>query len=341
MRHFDPASLTDYIQRILVAAGTPAEIAEVVTATLVDADRKGVESHGILRIPHYLTLIEEGYIKPEGQPVITRETPSLVVIDSQQGFGHYALNELCDRVAVKAARIGIAFGGLINTTHTGRIGWFAERIAGQGQAIQILGGGSHRLPIHTSVAPFGGRERILGTNPITLGWPGGKFGPIVADFSTSATAEGKVRFYRERGLPLPEGWILDKDGSPSTDPHDLYAGGVILTMGEHKGYGLSLFNEFLGGLMLGPTYEANWSVIVIDVTTFADPETVREAAESLLERLKASQPAQGFSEVLLPGERENVIAQKRQHAGIPVEPAIWNQIEEAATALGVHPVTSR
>lgn len=338
MMHFDPAALTAGMQHMLVAAGTPDEIAAVVAATLVDADRKGVESHGILRMPHYLAQIADGYLKPTGRPVVTRETPSLVVIDSQQGFGHYALRELCDRVAAKARQVGIAFGGLINTTHTGRIGWFAERIAGQGQAIQILGGGAHRLPMHTSVAPFGGRERILSTNPITLGWPGGKFGAIVADFSTSVTAEGKVRFYRERGLPLPEGWILDRDGVPSTDPQDLYAGGVILTMGEHKGYGLSLFNEFLGGIMLGPTHEANWSVVVIDVHTFSDPATVQEAAESLLTRIKASQPAQGFTEVLLPGERENVMAQQRQQAGIPVAPAIWEQIVEAATALGVDPL---
>ncbi len=338
MMHFDPAALTAGMQRMLVAAGTPDEIAAVVAATLVDADRKGVESHGILRMPHYLAQIAEGYLKPAGRPVVTRETPSLVVIDSQQGFGHYALRELCDRVAAKARQVGIAFGGLINTTHTGRIGWFAERIADQGQAIQILGGGAHRLPMHTSVAPFGGRERILSTNPITLGWPGGKFGAIVADFSTSVTAEGKVRFYRERGLPLPEGWILDRDGIPSTDPQDLYAGGVILTMGEHKGYGLSLFNEFLGGIMLGPTYEANWSVVVIDVHTFSDPATVQEAAESLLTRIKASPPAQGFTEVLLPGERENDMAQQRQQAGIPVEPAIWEQIAKAATALGVDPL---
>ena len=145
MMHFDPAALTAGMQRMLVAAGTPDEIAAVVAATLVDADHKGVESHGILRMPHYLAQIAEGYLKPAGRPVVTRETPSLVVIDSQQGFGHYALRELCDRVAAKARQVGIAFGGLINTTHTGRIGWFAERIAGQGQAIQILGGGAHRL----------------------------------------------------------------------------------------------------------------------------------------------------------------------------------------------------
>ncbi len=341
MMYFDPDALTGYVQRLLEAAGTPAEIAAVVADTLVDADLKGVESHGILRVPHYLAQIGEGYLKPAGRPAVTRETPSLVVIDSRQGFGHFALNELCERVAAKAARIGIALGGLINTTHTGRIGWFAERIAGQGQAIQILGGGAHRLPLHTSVAPFGGRERILSTNPITLGWPGGKFGAIVADFSTSTTAEGKVRFHRERGQPLPEGWILDKDGMPSTDPQDLYAGGAILTMGEHKGYGLSLFNEFLGGIMLGPTHEANWSVMVIDVNTFADAATVRAAAENLLARIKASQPAQGYTEVLLPGERENVTARQRRRDGIPVAPVIWSQIAEAAATLGVDVIPAR
>lgn len=340
MRRFAPEALAAYIQRVLQAAETPADIAAAVTASLVDADLKGVESHGVLRIPHYLSLITEGYIKPDRRPVVNRETPSLAVVDARQGFGHYALDMLCDRVAAKAEQAGIALGGLINTTHTGRIGWFAEKIAGRGQAIQIQGGGAHRLPTHTSVAPYGGRERILSTNPITTGWPGGRFGPIVADFSTSATAEGKVRFHRESGRPLPEGWIVDSDGAPSTDPRDLYAGGAILAMGGHKGYGLGLFNEFLGGIMLGPPYEANWTVIVIDVHTFADFETARRDSEALLQRIKDSQPAQGFQEVLLPGEIEERTASQRRRDGIPVDSGIWRQIEEAAAQVGVGPIVS-
>ncbi len=337
MMRFAHTALQDYVQSILVAAETPEGIAATVAHSLVDADLKGVESHGILRIPHYLALIQEGYLKAGSRPTVVRETPSWAMVDSRQGFGHFALRQLCDLVATKAESAGIAFGGLVNTTHTGRIGWFVERIVERGQAIQILGGGAHRSPEHTSVAPFGGRARILSTNPIAVGWPGGMFGPIVADFSTSMTAEGKVRLYRERGQSLPEGWILNKEGIPSRDPHDLYAGGVIRTMGDHKGYGLSLFNEFLGGILLGPPYEANWAVVVIDVNTFADPATIRESAESLLTRIKASPTAQGHAEVLLPGERERVMARERMQDGIPVAGVIWDQIAASGSALGVEP----
>lgn len=335
MIHIDSATLVDYMERILAAAGTPADIAAVVAATLVDADLKGVESHGILRVPHYLELIERDYIKPGARPDLIRDAPALSVMDSNQGFGHFALRELCERTAAKAKATGIAFGGLINTTHTGRIGWFAERIAERGLAIQIMGGGSHRLPEHTAVAPFGGADRTLGTNPLTLGWPGGRFGPIVADFSTSATAEGKVRFHREKGQALPPDWIVDRDGHPSTDPRDLYAGGAIMPMGGHKGYGMALFNEFLGGVMLGPTYEANWSVIIIDVGAFADPESVRADAESLLARIKRSRPMPGHDAVLVPGEPETRTARRRSRDGIPITPSIWNRIRDAAAALGV------
>lgn len=339
MMRFAHTALQDYVQRLLAAAETPAEIAATVAASLVDADLKGVESHGILRVPHYLDLIRQGYLKAGSRPTVVRETAVVAMVDAHQGFGHFALRMLCELVAAKAAGTGIAFGGLINTTHTGRIGWFAEHIVAQGQAIQILGGGAHRSSEHTSVAPFGGRERILSTNPITVGWPGGRFGPVVADFSTSTTAEGKVRFYRERGQRLPPGWILNQEGVPSRDPDDLYAGGAILTMGDHKGYGLSLFNEFLGGILLGTPYEANWAVVVIDANTFADPETMREAAESLLARIKASPPAQGHTEVLLPGERETTTAQERMRDGIPVAGVIWDQITAAGSALGVEPPT--
>ena len=337
-RRFAPARLAAYATRILEAAGTPADLAAIVADTLVDADLKGVESHGVLRVPHYLELMAEGYIKPAARPAIAREAPAWVVVDGHQGFGHCALLDLCEKVAAKATGTGVAFGGLTNTTHTGRIGWFAEKIAGRGLVIQITGGGAHRRPEHTSVAPYGGRERILSTNPITLGWPGGRFGPIVADFSTSATAEGKVRFHRERGVPLPPGWILDRDGVPSTHPADLYTGGSILPMGAHKGYGLGLFNEYLGGIMLGPTYEANWTVTVLDPAAFADPEDQQRDAEALLQRIKDSPVAQGYREVLLPGEREAAVARERTRDGIPVAEAIWTQITEAATKLGVSPL---
>lgn len=194
------------------------------------------------------------------------------------------------------------------------------------------------MPEHTSVAPYGGRERILSTNPITLGWPGGRFGSIIADFSTSATAEGKVRFHRERGESLPPGWILDRDGVPSTDPDALYGGGSILPMGAHKGYGLALFNEYLGGIMLGPTYEANWTVTILDPTAFGDSQVQLQDAEALLQRIKDSPAAQGYREVLLPGELEEMVARERTHTGIPVADAIWDRITEVAAGLGIPPL---
>lgn len=337
-RRFAPTRLAAFVQGILEAAGTPADLAAIVADTLVDADLKGVESHGVLRVPHYLELMAEGYIKSAGRSTVAREAPTWVLVDGQQGFGHCALLNLCERVAAKAERAGVAFGGLTNTTHTGRIGWFAEKIAGRGLAIQITGGGAHRLPEHTSVAPYGGRERILSTNPITLGWPGGRFGSIVADFSTSATAEGKVRFHRERGESLPPGWTLDRDGVPATDPEALYAGGSILPMGAHKGYGLALFNEYLGGIMLGPTYEANWTVTILDPTAFGEPQAQLQDAETLLQRIKDSPAAQGHREVLLPGELEEMVARERTHTGIPVADAIWDRITEAAAKLGIPPL---
>lgn len=337
----EPEALAAFTRRLLAAAGTPDDIARVVAASLVDADLKGVESHGVLRIPHYLQLIREGYLQPAGRPAIRHENAAWVLMDGHQGFGHFALQTLCTKVMALAARTGIAFGGLVNTTHTGRIGWFAEQAALEDQAIQIQGGGAHHNPEHASVAPYGGRDRILGTSPLTLGWPGGRFGAVVADFSTSTTAEGKVRFYREQDKALPPDWILDAQGMPSTNPHDLYAGGAILTMGGHKGYGLNLFNEFLGGIMLGPAHELNWSVIVVDIGTFGDIPALQQAAERLLARIKDSQPAPGHGEVLLPGEREYLMARERSRTGIPVASAIWEQIAEAALAYGLTPPQTR
>lgn len=329
----EPEPLRDGVAAVLTAAGAPADIAAVVADTLVDSDLKGVESHGILRVPHYVQLIREGYIEPAGRPVVRQDQAAVLVLDGQRGFGHFALGELCDRVAAKATRTGIAFGGLVNATHTGRIGWFAERVAARAQAVQIQGGGAHHNPHHATVAPFGGRARLLGTNPFTVGWPGGRFGAIVADFSTSAAAEGKVRFYRERARALPPGWIVTADGAPATDPHALYAGGAILPMGAHKGYGLNLFNEFLGGILLGRAYELNWILTVLDMNAFGDAAAMQQAAEAWLARIKASPPAQGHDAVWLPGEKEFLTARQRRRAGIPVAPAIWRQFLQAAAAV--------
>ena len=194
-----------------------------------------------------------------------------------------------------------------------------------------------------AVAPYGGGGRVLGTNPIAAAVPVAGRPPLVIDFATSAVAEGKLRLARQQGKAIPEGWILGPDGEPSTDPEDFYAGGVLLPMAGHKGSGLSLLVEFLGGILTGrgcpafPDFTPGNGVLflALSVEAFRPLEAFQGEGAALCERVKATPPAAGFREVLLPGEPEWRTAERRRAEGIPVDEATWRQLVEAAMALAI------
>jgi uncharacterized oxidoreductase len=192
------------------------------------------------------------------------------------------------------------------------------------------------------VAPFGGTERILGTNPIAAAIPLATRAPIVLDFATSAVAEGKVRIARNSNKAIPEGWILDKTGNPSTNPADLYDGGVILPAAGHKGFGLSLLVEFMGGLLTGAGCPAlgmpprnGVLFLVVNVEAFRPLVDFNADGDALAAAIKGVKPATGFDEVLLPGEPEARTAVQRRQQGIPLDETTWRQLVEAGAARGV------
>lgn len=327
--------LKRFVADIFVAAGTPQEIAAVVAESLVDSNLKGVDSHGVLRVPQYLAQIANGWIQPAARPTIRQDASNTAIVDGNRGFGIFSLSYALDLAIAKAKEGQIAAVGLVESTHTGRMGWFAERAASQGVITVITGGGAHGKTAHMSVAPHGGAARVMATNPITLGFPAGKRAPVVVDMSTSATAEGKLRFYRETGQEVPPGWILDQAGQPSINAEDFYAGGMILPMAGHKGYGLGVAAEFLTGILLGDGHELNWLILALDAVSFrAENEFVADATQ-FVQAIKATPPAAGFTEVMLPGEPEAQAAERRAAEGIPLPDEIWLALQEAARGVGV------
>ena len=189
------------------------------------------------------------------------------------------------------------------------------------------------------VAPFGGRERRMGTNPLSLAVPrGAGADPVVLDWATAAMAEGKLAVARSRGEQVPEGVVIDAEGRPSTDPTDFYEGGALLAMAGHKGSGLSVMIELLAGLLSGsgvsalPGFdESNGTLIVaLDIGRFTDPDRFREQAEAFCSLLAATAPAEGSAEVLVPGEPEARAAARREREGVEVPGAVWEQLEELA-----------
>ena len=334
---FQAEQLESLLADIFEAAGTPLDIAQYVSSSLVDSSLKGVDSHGVMRVSMYTDQIASGWIKPAARPEIQKETPTMAIVRGNSGFGIWALGYAMDLAIQKAKANQVAAVGLNESTNTGRLGQFVELAAKQGIVAMLTGGGVHGHATHSSVAPYGGRERILATNPFAFGIPGGRFGSVVVDMATSMVAEGKLQVYRAQQAELPPGWILDRAGQPSTDVEDFYDGGILLPAAGHKGYSLALVAELLGCALLGEAHELNWFIATIDVGAFRLPGEFAQASEALLQEVKDVAPAAGFEEVLIPGEPETRTAQQRAAEGIPIPNKTWSEIQAVARRVGVDP----
>src|SRR4030095_1264955 len=214
-----------------------------IARRLVDSNLVGHDSHGVLRVGKYLEWVREGWLKPNTPPTIVFDSDAIAIIDGNRGFGQ-VIGEFATRLGIeKAARNGIAMVGLRNCGHLGRLGDWAEMAAAERQvSLHFLNtSGAQR------VAPFGGSDRRLSTNPLAIGVPVAGGPPVILDITTSTVAEGKLMVALNKGERVPPGWIVDRDGRPTTDPKDFYDGGALLTIGAHKGSGLSIITDLLAG----------------------------------------------------------------------------------------------
>lgn len=330
--------LHDATSRIFVAAGTPTDLAEEMADVLVESNLVGHDSHGVLRIPAYVESIRKGGIVPDARPEVVEETPGSALVDGKHAFGHIAAAFATEVAVRKAKESKAAVVSIVRCNHIGRLGEWASRAAAKDVVAFVCVGGSGGPGI---AAPFGGAARALSTNPISIGIPGGEQPDMLVDFATTMIAEGKVQAARAKGAQLPPGCILDKDGNPSTNPEDLYAGGMLLPFGGHKGYGLAMVVELLGGALApGDKYNGEGRrggavIIAVDASTFHPLADYDRSADFHLRRIKDIPPARGFSEVLLPGEPERRSKEERSRDGIPVAEATWNAIVETGKSLGV------
>ncbi len=333
------APLTAFVSQIFQAANTPPAHAAIVAASLVQSNLVGHDSHGVVRVMQYLTAMASGQVDPHATPAVIQETPVITLLDARQSFGQVAAHTAMHAAIDKARHSGMAASGLINCGHVGRLGEWVEMAAAEGMiGLAFCNGGGGR----GIVAPFGGAGRILGTNPIAAAIPVANRPPVVLDFATSAVAEGKVRIARNSGKSVPAGWILDKAGNPSTQPADLYDGGVILPAAGHKGFGLSMLVEFMGGLLTGAGCPAldmkpgnGVLFLVLNVEAFRPLIDFSADADALVSAVKGVPTAAGFSEILMPGEPETRSAAQRQQEGIYLDETTWGQLVETAQTHGV------
>ena len=320
---------------ILSAMGCDEETARFVAFHLVDADIKGVESHGVMRLIQYVEQADEGYFQPSARPELKENGQGAWLVDGQRGFGMPAINLAVDTAVTQAKKQGISAVGVMNCGHTGRLGAFCEQGARESCLIILFGGGGRG--IWRQVAPHGGTKAVLPTNPYAFGIPGGDKGPVILDFATSVAAGGWIYAAKSAGGEVPEGMIVDPDGNPSRDPDDYLQGGALLPAAGPKGYGLALIAELVGEAMLGPvTVDLHWILLAIDVGRYRAPSEFHARAEAILAELRACPPAPGFDRVEIPGERERAIEKKRRSSGIPVPLKTWREIEFLATTLGIN-----
>ncbi|MGP0064830.1 MAG: Ldh family oxidoreductase [Isosphaeraceae bacterium] len=347
MRTIDATALTGFGTELLIAAGVPRDEAAVVSASLVGANLRGHDSHGVMRIPQYVDYVERGNYRTGVDLEIVQETPALVVCDGHWGLGQVQAHRLLDLVIPKARALGVAVGTARDCGHIGRLGEYAERAAGLGLLLlaTVNNGGAVQR-----VAPPGGIEPRLSTNPFCAGVPTtDPDAPIVVDFGTSIVAEGKVRGYYISKQRVPEGWLLDHQGAPTTDPAVLYEPplGTILPLGgtqSYKGFGLGLILDlWAGGLSGGPCSQAsdrrvpgnNVFFLVMDQAGFVADDHLSRQASELAESIRATPRVPGVDAVLLPGDPERLTFEVRNVRGIPLDEQHWARLIELAGRLHV------
>lgn len=335
------ARLIEVGQATLAAAGTPPAAARAVATSLVESDLRGHDSHGIVRTLAYLEKIRGGQLSPDAVPVVARQHGATATVDGRWGFGQLAARLGADQAVDLAKRSGIGLVALNRTNHVGRLGEYVETVAGRGLIGLAVSGGA--AP-GGAVAPYGGRERIFGTNPLAWAAPAGPGQPpLVGDFASAATAEGKLAVARASGRPVPSGLLVDRHGQPTTDPADFYAGGALLPFGGHKGYSLLVMVELLATILAGaaPVSSGDYQpgnptlLIAVSIDTLVPLPRFEALAAELVARVRGTQPAPDQPAVLLPGDIEQQTRQARSRDGVPVPDAIWRQLVATATTLGV------
>jgi hydroxycarboxylate dehydrogenase B len=342
MPAFRPDSLRLFAQKIFEACGTPAADAAIVADHLVSSNLCGVDSHGVIRIPQYVHEIREGSIVPGAPLQILQETETTAVVDGAWNFGPVVAHRAMEIALEKALRHRTAFVVTHRCGHAGRLGTYAELAAEKG----CFSFAVCNSPIHGHfVLPWGGREPRLATNPLAYGFPSNLGHPVVADFSTAATPEGKLRVYRDQNKPLPPDWIVDHEGRPSTNPQEFYGPprGAILPFGGRAGYrsyALALLVEILGGTLAGQHITVDQpgngvAFMVLDISAFMPREQFLQSLREVRDYMKSSRPAAGFDEVMLPGEPEFLRKKEHEESGIVLAGATWAEILKAAESLGV------
>jgi len=341
----EPGRLRDFVACIFESLGSEEAIAAEVADHLVEANLRGHDSHGVGMVPAYVHNLRSGLLHANARLEVLRDQGAVLLFDAQRGFGQHTGADATRRTIERARQTGVACAGLRNAHHLGRIGSYGEQCAEAGMvSVHFVNVVGHE----PQVAPYGGRARRMTTNPFCATVPRADAPPLVLDMASSAIALGKVRVAYMKGDRVPPGALTDHEGRPTDDPAVMFAEpfGALGPFGAHKGYGLAVICEMLGGALAGawtaqPEHPRDSSIInhmlmfVLDPAAFGGLDVFHSEVRAMADYLARTPPAAGFDRVRLPGEPERESRARRSVDGIPIDDNSWAGLLKSAEVAGV------
>jgi L-2-hydroxycarboxylate dehydrogenase (NAD+) len=341
------APLIVFVTRALQAAGLSEPDAKIVASLMVEADRRGSDTHGVIRLPIYLRRLKAGGINPRPNIRIVREKPASALVDGDNGIGHLVMRFAAMTAIEKAKQIGVAWVGARMSNHAGPAALYATMpLAYDMIGIYLAVGSNNHLP------PWGSSENLLGTNPIAIAIPADEEPPIVLDMAPTVAAFGKVRLKAQRSEPMPVGWMIGRDGKPLTDPKRADEG-VLVPIGEYKGYGLSLITGLLAGMLNGAAFgrdvidfvketgkatNTGHAIVAVSVEAFMPAARFKRQVDSASRLMRGAERLPGVERIWLPGEQSHLKRQDRSRNGIPMPKPLRESLDAAARELGIEPL---
>lgn len=333
--------LRHWTTAVFVRLGLPDGDAALVAETLVWASLRGVDSHGVMRVPVYAARLRHGGINPRPRIRVARETAATALIDGDNGMGQVVSQFAMDLALRKAREAGTAYALARDSNHFGAAGYWSELALNH----DMIGWATtNTAPI---VAPWGSKQARIGNNPLAIAAPAGEEAPLLLDMALSMVAGGKLRYAARKGSAIPDDWALDPEGRPTTDPNAGLAG-VLLPTGKHKGSGLAILIETLTGLLAGAAWGDSVQYIwqepekrgnvtsafgALDIAAFGDPAAFKRQVDELARHIATSEPAPGFDRVQLPGGPELATRAERLRAGIPLPGGVLAELRQLGREL--------
>lgn len=335
-------ALKEFAARVLKAAGVEPQESEVVADNLITANLRGIDSHGIVRLPQYVERLEAGLIASKTRIDVVRDAPAACVLDANNGWGAVAGLAGMRHAIEKARQHGVGVAVVRNSNHFGIAAYYAQEALPEMIGIALTNASAN-------MAPWGGCDPYFGTNPICIAVPAGKERPVIYDGATSVVAIGKIALAAKKGERIPLDWALDSEGNPTDDPEAVMKGGTLLPLGGYKGYGLALMVDVLSGILSGAAFGPYVSNLrrldapqnvghffaALDIAAFADPQEFLESMERLVRDIKGARRAAGKEEIYLPGEIEWNWEEKRRREGIPVPDEVLAELRLLGERYGV------